>query len=338
MPNENPIKAVLIIRLSSIGDVVLTSPVVREVKRAFPGAELHFLIKEQYRDTIAHNPRIDKIHVLQDSLMKTAKMLRAFKFDYVLDLHHNLRSNVLRRLIPGKILALKKPNAHKRRLVRQKTKKPVRHIVERNLDVLRKMGIEPQNQYLEFFLPARVREKAASIIAGQKFEQAPLAVVVGATYRTKQWIPEYFTDILNHWLRPVVILGGPGDVHFAKQVETGLAAPYYNGAGKHDLLESAALLELCQLTVTHDTGLMHIAAALGKPVVAIWGNTTPAFGMYPWQTESIMLENNDLDCRPCSRLGFRECPKGHFYCMKRLTPEIAAVRATAFVENCYETP
>lgn len=338
MANEKPVKAVLIIRLSSIGDVVLTSPVVREVKRAFPEAELHFLIKEKYRDTVAHNPRIDKVFVLQSSLLKTAQILRAHQYDYVLDLHHNLRSNLLRRLIPGKKLVLEKPNAQKRRLVRQKTKKPVRHIVERNLDVVRKMGVEPESKKLEFFIPETARSEAKQTLAKQAFSEPPIAAVVGATYRTKQWMPGYFTEILNRWLRPVVVLGGPGDVEFANQATAGLTVPHYNGAGQHGLLESAALLDQCALAITHDTGLMHIAAALGKPVVAIWGNTTPAFGMHPWQTTCVNLENNDLDCRPCSRLGHASCPKGHFYCMKRLTPEIADQRATAFVENCYANP
>lgn len=196
---------------------------------------------------------------------------------------------------------------------------PLPHIVERYGAVMSAVGAELDDKGLDIFYPAMLDPWARSAL--QTMDSIPLAVVLGATYRTKRWPTAYFLETLNQLNRPVVLLGGKDAVAERDELIKGLTVPVFDAVDRFSLLEATALLNQCDEVLTHDTGFMHIAAALGKKVYSIWGNTVPTFGMTPYKTESVIFEHNDLDCRPCSKIGFDECPKGHFRCMKEITPE-----------------
>jgi heptosyltransferase-2 len=307
----------LVIRFSSIGDIVLTTPILRSLRRGAPSAEIHYLTKPAFAPLLAENPNIDRLHTLPASWHQLRSQLRGEQFTYILDLHKNLRSLRTRWLLRST------PAASFPKLTLQKLLS-ARHIVERYAEVLRPLGIPLDDGGLDCYLPASARELARDWCRRKLGTVAPWGIVLGGTYPTKQWPLAYFQTLLDSWQAPVVLLGGPEDQPAADALAARLQVPCLNAAGRSDLNVSAALLEQCSAVLAHDTGLMHIAAALGKPVYALWGNTAPELGMTPYKTPHLNLENTGLYCHPCSRLGHERCPEGHFRCMRALTPEYVA--------------
>lgn len=316
-------RKVLIIRFSSIGDIVLCSPIIRSLKEAKPSYQIHFLSKSANKDLLIHNPYLDKVHLLKDSLSDTLQELKAENFDYILDLHHNLRSLLikLRLGIPNR--SFPKKNLQKYLMVRLKRKDiQLDHIVKRYGESLKLLDVELDDKGLELHLPSGLEDWAQDEMKGFFISsyQEVLAVVLGAKHATKRWIPEYFIELLNGLNKPLILLGGPDAKEEAEVIAKGLKAPFYNTVGKYKLLESAALLKMCKEVISHDTGLMHIAAAFGKKIYSIWGNTVPGFGMTPYKSPHEIIEHKNLRCRPCSKIGYDICPKGHFACMRAIQP------------------
>lgn len=314
-------KKFLILRFSSIGDIVLTTPVIRSLRKAYPESEIHYFTKPAFKSILEHNPYVNQIHLLEDKLAHQLKSLKQENYDFILDLHKNLRTLRVKWGLkrPGSTFA--KQNWTKYRMVRFKQKLILPHIVERYGQVLKPLGARLDGEGLDFFLPPGLEEDAQNELSNQGFfRHTCLAVVLGATYRTKRWIPEHFIDLLNSYGRPVMLIGGLDSIEEAEQISRNLKIPHWNTVGKYKLLMSAAIMKQCEAVLTHDTGFMHIAAAFKMPVFSIWGNTVPEFGMTPYKTYHTLLEVKDLDCRPCSKIGFDECPKGHFRCMRDLHP------------------
>lgn len=315
---------VLLVRFSSIGDVVLTTPVIRTLKAARPDWEIHYLTKAGYVGLLAHHPDLTRVHVLGEDFGACVAALRAEGFTYLLDLHHNLRSLRLKLALGIPSAALRKYNRQKYWLVRTKRlRQPIPHIVTRYEDTLRFLGITPTGGPLALHLPPGLSDWANKTLldAGFAGGRPPLAVVLGATHRTKRWLPAHFRTLLNRYGRPVLLLGGPDARAEADTLLAGLAPPAFDAVGHYDLLAAAALMQQAQAVLTHDTGFMHIAAAFGQPVYSLWGSTVPALGMTPWRTPHRLLEHPDLSCRPCSKIGHDRCPRGHFRCMTELSPE-----------------
>ncbi|MDX2246279.1 MAG: glycosyltransferase family 9 protein [Bacteroidia bacterium] len=315
---------ILVIRFSSIGDIVLTTPVLRNLKRAFPEGEIHYFTKPAFSTVLKQNPYITQIHELESPLAPQLQRLKAENFDLILDLHHNLRSLRVKWALGVPRISFYKANLAKFLLVKTgRLPRPIPHIVDRYLDVLRKIGIQPDNAGLDFFLSKEAITQAEVILkeSGPAFSGDCLAVVLGATHRTKRWLPVHFTTMLNRFRQPVILLGGPDIRKETNAIIGGLDIPILDAVGKYDLMVSAALMKSCRAVLTHDTGLMHVAAAFGMKIFSIWGSTVPELGMTPWKTESFILENTEIPCRPCTKIGFDVCPKGHFNCMGKLTPE-----------------
>ena len=317
------IKKVLVIRFSSIGDIVLTSPIVRSLKKASPKTEIHYLTKRAHAELLLHNPYIDKVHSWQTPLKPLFETLKQEKFDYILDLHHNLRSLRVKWKLKTKASSFPKENLAKYLLVRFKVQShPIAHIVERYGKTLEGLGLGLDSEGLDFFIPELADRQAAVLFSTASFQQSSvLCVVLGAKYKTKRWIPDYFIQLLNAYGNPVILIGGPDAREEADEIMAGLKIPVLDVVAKVNLMVSAALMNRCDKVLAHDTGFMHIAAALQKNIFSIWGNTVPAFGMTPYKAPHIIVENKDLPCRPCSKIGFDQCPKGHFKCMKELTPD-----------------
>lgn len=319
---QGSVNKVLIIRFSSIGDIVLTTPVIRSLKQAYPDCEIHFLTKKAYKPLLEHNPHLTQIHVLKDSFRESIRPLKALDFDQLLDLHHNLRSLRVKWSLRTSSSTFPKENLAKYRMVRKQQYPTdwLPHVVTRYGNTLAALDVELDDKGLDIFYPTSLDTWAEALISPLGTNQ--LAIVLGAKFNTKRWLPEYFVETINRLGRPVLLLGGSDAVAERDLIIPQLQVPSLDAVNQYSLLESTALLNQVTEVLTHDTGFMHIAAALGKKIYSLWGNTVPALGMTPYKTESIILENTEINCRPCSKIGFDTCPKGHFDCMKTITPEI----------------
>lgn len=310
---------ILVLRFSSIGDIVLTTPVVRQLKTQVPGAQVHYATKPAFAKLFEASPYVDKVHQLGSSLTALAAELRAERFDFVVDLHNNLRTRLLRLQLPGVPgRAFDKLNWQKYLLVRFKVNRlPPVHIVDRYRAAAAPLGVRDDGKGLDYFIPASQEVDIADALPVGFWPGQYVAVAIGAQHATKRLPSDKLIELTACLApRPVVLLGGPEDESTGHVIELAATSPVFNGCGRFSLHQSASLLRQAQFVVSHDTGLMHIAAAFGKPVFSVWGNTVPEFGMYPYRTPFEVLEVPGLACRPCSKIGYAKCPLGHFKCMK----------------------
>ncbi len=308
---------ILIIRFSSIGDIVLTTPVVRCIKKQIAGVEIHYLTKPQFASLLANNPYIDKVLILQPRLTDTIKEVRTGGYECIIDLHHNLRTSVIKLMSGVRAHSFNKLNFRKWLLVSFKLNlMPDVHIVSRYLDTAKPIGVHDDGAGLDFFIPAELDNFVPQTLP-PTHGNGYVCAVIGATHATKQIPVDKMVQILNLAQRPVCLIGGKDVVDAAAQIEVQLTVPCYNGVAKFSINQSAAVMRSAQVVVTPDTGMMHIAAALHKNIISMWGNTVPELGMYPYKagSASFIAEVKNLPCRPCSKLGYSKCPKGHFNCM-----------------------
>lgn len=306
----------LIIRFSSIGDIVLTSPVMRCLKEQFDGeVEIHYLTKTNYLDLVQFNPHINKVHSIQKSYQEVLADLKAEKFDYIIDLHHNLRTLRVKNALKCKAFTFKKLNIEKWLLVNFKMDKlPDVHIVHRYLDTLESFNVRYDQKGLDFFFPKNYSFQLKEL----DFNEPIISFVIGAKFNTKRLPTEQIEKICAATNHKIILLGGPEE----EAEGAGIASKFehvVSMCGQCNLMDSAFILKNSKLVICHDTGLMHIASAFQKNIVSIWGNTVPKFGMYPFNIESnyTLHEVPGLKCRPCSKIGFKECPKKHFDCMNK---------------------
>jgi ADP-heptose:LPS heptosyltransferase len=330
----------LIIRFSSIGDIVLTTPVIRCLKKQLATAEVHYLTKAAFRPILKANPYVDRIHTLTDNdLDATIEELRKEDFDYVIDLHHNLRTWKVKRGLKKQAFSFDKLNVEKWLLTNFKIDKmPDRHIVDRYLDTLKTFNVANDGAGLDYFIPADEELKPTDIPTAH--QAGYIGLVIGAAHATKRLPLHKLEAICKGARHPLILLGGPEDAETAKKLAAIDPIKIYNACGQFKLNESAALVRQAKMIVTHDTGLMHIAAAFKRPVISIWGNTVPEFGMYPYYGDNYLfhyrqgaqrlfgdlpyqiMEIKGLSCRPCSKIGYGKCPKRHFKCMEQQPMEV----------------
>lgn len=307
---------VLIIRLSSIGDIVLTTPVIRAVHQQWP-AEVHVLTKKGFVQILSPNPYISKVIPLEKSLGDTIRTLRAERYDLVIDLHKNIRTRLIRILLQRPSMAFRKMNGAKWLMTALHIDRlPRIHLVDRYFQALAHKGIQPDGQGLDYFIDPKDRVHPKEWV-----NRAYLAVALGAAHATKQIPEEKLVDILNQVDLPIILLGGGNEQTLGDRlVATLTGREVVNLAGRLTLGQSADVIRQASVVLTPDTGMMHIAAAFQKPIISVWGNTIPAFGMYPYlregSPEGKIWEVGGLGCRPCSKIGHKSCPKGHFRCMK----------------------
>ncbi len=327
----------LILRFSSIGDIVLTTPVVRCLKKKFPDAEIHYATKKAFHSIVQHNPSISKIHLLDNSVLELVSQLKQEKFDYVIDLHNNQRTFLIKTLLRVKSFSFNKINFEKWLMVNFKINRlPNKHIVDRYLETCASLGVVNDDEGLDYFLAKEdVVDRNTFPIAFQK-EYA--AWVLGAKHNTKKFPSEKISNVLAQLQMPVILLGGKEDVEEGEKIaqQANGTTQIYNACGKFSLSQSASLVQQAKLVVTNDTGLMHIAAAFKKPTISIWGNTIPEFGMSPYYgTKEIVntkFEVKGLSCRPCSKLGYNSCPKGHFNCMNLQDEKLLAEKINSMMK------
>jgi len=325
---------ILVIRFSSIGDIVLTTPVVRVLKTQLEEAEVHYVTKVGYKSILESNPYIDKLFLLDKSLSHLIEQLRKEKYDYIIDLHHNLRTQIIKTALWRKSFSFDKINFQKWLKVNLKIDQlPMLHIVDRYLQTVAPLGVKSDALGLDYFIPEQ--DEVPTDWLPETHRKSFVAYAIGAQHNTKKLPLPRMIELCDRINKPIVLLGDKKDFETGESIrlfferthsagyEPGLLelnkkTVIYNACGKFNLNQSASLIKKSSHVFTHDTGLMHIAAAFKKEVFSIWGNTIPEFGMYPYRTRFTVFENKRIDCRPCSKLGYSKCPKGHFKCMNEI--------------------
>lgn len=327
--NPTQIKNILIIRLSSIGDIVLTTPIIRCVRRQFPNSRIDFLVKENFKTVVEDNPHINNIICYTDDQSNVLNKLSEVKYDFVIDLHKNIRSKKI-------ISALKAPFGNFPKLNFKKwlytnfkiNYLPKTSIVERYFMAVDALGVKNDGQGLDYFVPAKDRTQLEDIPLGHW--SGFVGAVIGGAHGTKRMPVDNWKAFVDLCQYPIVLLGGPEDKAIGDEIAQHNPGKVYNSCGKFNLNESADLIQRAKVIVAHDTGLMHIAAAFKKAIVSIWGNTAPEIGMFPYYgyndlehnvaPQSIMISHK-ASCSPCSKIGYDQCPKKHFNCMTRMSAQ-----------------
>jgi len=317
----------LVIRFSSIGDIVLTTPVVRCMKKQLPDAEIHYLIKPQFKTVMVNNPYIDKLHTLQKDWDAMIEELKAEKFDYIIDLHHNLRTLRVKRALKLPSFSYNKLNIEKFVFVKLKWNvMPKVHIIDRYLETVSSFGVKNDGAGMDYFIAPHEEVKLEDIPASH--HAGYIALVIGASFYTKKLPVEKLQELCRKIDHPVILLGGKEEREEGDAIAATDPVKIYNACGKFSLNESADLVRKSKLVIAHDTGLMHMAAAMKKPVIAVWGSTTPSFGMVPYYGDNYLYQHakpyddvqvHKLWCRPCTKMGRHKCPQGHFKCMKNIS-------------------
>lgn len=315
-------QTILFIRFSSIGDIVLCSPLLRALKQQMPNSRLLFATKKQFAPLLQHNPHIDKLFLLDKDMGTLIKALKAEPIDFIVDLHNNLRSRRLRWAIKAPSALVRKYNWQKWLLVHFKLNlMPNSHIVDRYFATLQPLGIQPDEKGLAFYNGIA---EADSQALRRHLPNPYNVLVIGGTYFTKRIPLPKLIEAVKASPYPVVLIGGKNDHPMAAQLCQYFepSVPLHNLCGNLSIAESAEIIRHSHLVISGDTGMMHIAAAYQKPLLSVWGNTVPALGFAPYMPQrahhSLILENKELKCRPCSKLGYNKCPKKHFECMQSL--------------------
>ena len=333
---------ILVIRFSSIGDIVLTTPVIRCLKNQIDNVEIHVLTKKKFSSLYKTNPYINKVYEYDDSLKKNIKELKLENYDYIVDLQKNKRSVRVTRALHKPHSSFPKLNFKKFLLTTFKINlMPDIHIVDRYFKAVEKLGVKNDYQGLDFFISEKNDYPLSEL--PENFQEGYHAFVIGGTYKTKILPAVKIVEIIQKLNEPVILLGGPDDVERAEEIIRQLTTDNrqqtlsttqilkssdpqilksLNLVGKINLEQSASIVKKAKSVLTNDTGLMHIAAAFHKNIVSVWGNTVPELGMYPYlpkeKEKCHIVECKDVKCRPCSKLGFKECPRKHFNCMMEI--------------------
>lgn len=328
---------ILLLRFSSIGDIVLTTPIIRCLHEQLPNVQIHYLTRSNYLPLLYPNPRIFRLWYFEKSVTEVVDALRQENFEYIVDLHCNWRSYRLRLALHRPSVGFPKLNIKKWILVNTKLNlMPDIHLVDRYFKAVNPLGVINDRRGAEILIS--VSEKLDPRELPESFKNGFIAMAIGGKHFTKQ-IPESLAiNLIQRLPLPVMLLGGPEDAAKAENIVKQTKNQVYNACGRFILMQSASALNMAQLVITGDTGLMHISAALQKKMIVVWGNTVPAFGMGPYlpgYSEKLVWHSqvNDLPCRPCSKLGFTKCPKGHFKCMLNHSVEKIVEKANEILNN-----
>jgi|YNPMSStandDraft_1061717.scaffolds.fasta_scaffold00017_30 heptosyltransferase-2 len=315
---------ILIARFSSIGDVVLTTPILRALKEQLPNSQITYLSSMPMASILENNPFIDKIFLFNKNDSK--KEIQSLKnqilefnsnqpYDLVVDLQNNLRSKLMLSGLFKKKLKFNKNRLYKLALVHFKyfTKEP-QHVVERYFDTLKPLKIVNKNYKPEIFINTELQSNKNEIIIG---------IAHGANHLTKQWLPEYYATLINllsdKYNAIFYLFGNSREAENATKIFDLAKAKIIDYTGKLSLKETICKISQCDYFISNDTGLMHIASALRIPIIAIFGSTVPELGFAPYGIP-YRIAQIELGCRPCTHIGRNRCPRKHFDCMRRLTP------------------
>ncbi|MEW6701112.1 MAG: glycosyltransferase family 9 protein [Bacteroidota bacterium] len=316
LSNES-INKILIIRLSSLGDVLLATPVIRALKQKHPNSQIDFVVKKQYEEVLKNNPYLHKLYIYgKDKAEELRYEVRSTKYDLIIDLQNNFRSRTLTGVFHLQIRRFKKPALKKLLLVYFKINflKELKTIPQRYAETA---DVQLDDKGLELLIPEDVKPQLEN-------EKNYIGFCPGSKHFTKRWLPEYFVQLGNELTKEgftIVLFGGKSDKELCEEIFRQIDG-CVNLQNNDRLLQTAADMKKCRLIFTNDSGLMHTVTAVGVPLVAVFGSTVCEFGFAPYAVHNSILENKSLSCRPCSHIGRSSCPRKHFRCMKDITPQL----------------
>ena len=325
---------VLCVRFSSIGDVLLTTPLVRALHRRHPDAELYFVTKRAMAPLVVENPHLTEVIELapNERIIDLARRLRALRPTHGLDLHGSLRSAALRLLVPCQWSGYSKRKFARTLLISAKINIYGKHVPvpERYFEAARALDVHPDGGPPEFFLAPAARDRIARWLAERALDRQPFAALApGAAHATKRWPIRHWRALAEQLTTMgygLVALGGAADRELANELGAGV----HNAAGEFTLQETGACLARAAVLVSGDTGVMHMATGVGTRVVALFGPTVELFGFFPYTSRAVVLER-DLGCRPCSAMGTERCPLGHHRCLEEIFPDQVAAAVQRLV-------
>lgn len=329
---------ILVVRFSAIGDILLTTPLLRAIRTRHPGARIAYLTKQQYVPLLSENPNVNEVLGIAegDGLRAIAAAIRSVRYSHLLDLHGNLRSLGLRAMVRGHWRSYSKRRFERQVLITAKRDiyGDVVPMAERYFEAAAGLDLDIDGQPPEFFLSAEAEDGAAVRLGelGLGEGRALVAMAPGAAHATKRWPIEGWARLSRRLLATgaeIVVLGGPGDVELAKEIVTQVRAKITGGeerriasaAGALSLQETGAVIRRSAALISGDTGVMHMATGVGTPVVALFGPTVRQFGFFPYQAPRSCVIELPLECRPCSAHGGPRCPLGHHRCLRGIAPE-----------------
>ena len=327
--SQKPLHKILVIRLSSIGDIVLTTPFLRRLNARFPDCEMHYVVRKEYASLLREHPKIARLFELDtskgtDELRKLRRTLCNEGYDAVFDLHNNFRSRFLCRNIHAPRHIIRKRTFKRFLLVHFKWNffRTIVPVPERYIETAAVYGVTPDNEGCDLFVPSDVLEnvKAKLVDRGWNPERRLIAIAPGSKHFTKRWPAEKFNEVMrllmNNTGANILILGSSED-----KIHTPGNERVMDFCGEFSLTETIAALRLASLVICNDSGLMHAATSQGAPVLALFGSTVREFGFFPYHARSRVLEIEGLACRPCSHVGRASCPEKHFRCMNDISPQ-----------------
>jgi len=328
---------ILIIRFSSLGDIVLASPLIRTLRATYPNARIDFLVKSEFAPILQHNPHLSSIIELKtsdrDELKEFKKTLHSVRYDAIIDIHNNLRSRYLRLLSGARFVRVVNKRVVARWMLIHFKKNFYRNIVsvaDRYMETVKGFGVHDDGEGLEVFFPEDAKTTVASLMSKFKLERYDQVIgfAPGARHFTKRWLPERFVELgvrlASTGRRKIFVFGAKEESEYCGDIAQMInsrcnASVAENLAGAISLLETPPALDYCHTIISNDTGLMHLAVARKRRVIAIFGSTVQEFGFFPQGTEHNVIERADVPCRPCTHIGQASCPQGHFRCMKDIT-------------------
>jgi heptosyltransferase-2 len=321
---------ILVVRFGSIGDILLATPLLRVIRQRYPHARLNVLTQRRYVPLLADNPHLDEVigFAPKDPLLALGSRLRHARYTFLLDLEGTTRSRLLRVLVPGRWRTAPQYRVARELLIRTKENHYPEDtpIAERFFDAARDLEIEPDGGPPEFFInPESVQQAAAWLGRAQLGNGRPyVAFAPGASKATKRWPLDYWVSLVRRVVNTgadAVMVGGTPDGALATEIAARGSKRAVSAAGVLSLQATGAVLRRAAALVTGHTAAMHMATAVGIPVVALAGPTVRAFGYYPYNAPRATVLERDLPCRPCARDGGPECPLQHHFCMREIAPD-----------------
>ena len=315
---------ILVIRFSSMGDIIYTTPVVRCLKKQIAGAEIHFLTKPAFKYIYDNNPYTDKLLLLKPSLSDTIAEIKAENYDYIIDLHNNLRTAIIKLRTGLRSSTYKKQPIRKWLSLRFKLKlvAPI-HLVDRYLKAVKFLGVVNDGKPIDYYVKA---DHQLNKLLPASHQNGYVVFIIGATHFTKRMPNDKIISICSKIDSPVVLLGGNDVKANGDIITAAIGLKVYNACGVTSPDESVYLVSQAKSIIGFDTGLTHIAEAFDKPIASVWGGTVPELlGVQPYMVKDVLIAGVDISCRPCSKFGLEECPLGHFKCMNDM-PEDGIVQ------------
>ncbi|MBM4175384.1 MAG: lipopolysaccharide heptosyltransferase II [Ignavibacteria bacterium] len=329
-------KKILVIRLSSLGDILLTSPLLKSLSAAYENCLIDFLLKPQFAQAVESSPHINEVIYYQKNELRTIrKKIENSSYDYVIDLQNNFRTRRLLRRSSIKVFRFQKPTVKKFLLVNLKVNllKDKTSIAQRYIDSF--PLVKGEKLELEFHYPEGKDEEANLLSTGIFVDRLIIGICPGSKHFTKRYPAEYFSKLINELSQlsySIFLFGGKEDSKVCSKL-AGQNPRVNNFQNENDLYLTAALMKKCSAVISNDSALMHLACSLDIPTLAIFGSTVAEFGFFPLGNKSVLIENINLNCRPCTHIGRNECPKGHFKCMKDISPQMIISKLQSLLKN-----